>query len=82
MTPVIPATTKHAAKVGFVRTAAQSLSSAIPITVIAIGTTSDWLVGVSLGLGGAVATSVLAGSASYLSIIAKGIPDAYTSEGE
>ena len=77
MARVIPAATRHAAKVGFVRTAAQSLSSVIPTTGIAISLTSDFLVGAGLGAAGAVATAALAGGAAYLSIIAKGVPGAY-----
>ena len=74
---VIPANTKLAAKRGFVRTATQSLASVIPITAIAIPTTGDALLGVGLGVAGAVASAVLAGTASALSIISKGIPEDY-----
>ena len=74
---VIPANTKLAAKRGFVRTATQSLASVIPITAIAIPTTGDALIGVGLGVAGAVASAVLAGTASALSIISKGIPEDY-----
>lgn len=74
---VIPANTKLAAKRGFVRTATQSLASVIPITAIAIPTTGDALVGVGLGVAGAVVTALLAGAASALSIISKGIPEDY-----
>ena len=74
---VIPANTKLAAKRGFVRTATQSLASVIPITAIAIPTTGDALLGIGLGVAGAVATALLAGAASALSIISKGIPEDY-----
>ena len=74
---VIPANTKLAAKRGFVRTATQSLASVIPITAIAIPTTGDALLGVGLGVAGAVASAILAGAASALSIISKGIPEDY-----
>lgn len=74
---VIPANTKLAAKRGFVRTATQSLASVIPITAIAIPTTGDALVGIGLGVAGAVVTALLAGAASALSIISKGIPEDY-----
>ena len=74
---VIPANTKLAAKRGFVRTATQSLASVSPITAIAIPTTGDALIGVGLGVAGAVASAVLAGTASALSIISKGIPEDY-----
>ena len=74
---VIPANTKLAAKRGFVRTATQSLASVIPITAIAIPTTGDALVGIGLGVAGAVVTALLAGAASALSIISQGIPEDY-----
>lgn len=78
---VIPAATKLAAKRGFIRTFTQTLSSVIPITAIAIPTTGDALLGVALGVGGALVSSVLSGVASYLSITSSGIPDAYTNAG-
>ena len=74
---VIPANTKLAAKRGFVRTATQSLASVIPITAIAIPTTGDALVGIGFGAAGAIVTALLAGAASALSIISKGIPEDY-----
>lgn len=74
---VIPANTKLAAKRGFVRTATQSLASAIPITAIAIPTTGDALVGVGLGVAGALVTAALAGAASALMIVSKGVPEDY-----
>lgn len=75
--PIIPAATSLAAKRGFVRTFCQSLSSVIPITAITIPTTGDALIGVGLGVGGAIASALLAGGASYLSITANGIPKDY-----
>lgn len=77
MTKIVPDATKVAAKRGFIRTAAQSLAAVIPTTGIAISLTSEWLLGVGLGLGGAVLTALLAGSASYLSIISSGVPEDY-----
>ncbi len=74
---VIPAATKLAAKRGFIRTFTQTLSSVIPITAIAIPTTGDALLGVALGAGGALVSSVLAGAASYFSILSNGIPQDY-----
>lgn len=78
---VIPTETLLAAKRGFVRTATQTLSSVIPITAIAIPTTGDAGLGMALGAGGAVVSSVLAGAASALMIISKGIPDEYLKAG-
>jgi len=74
---IVPAAVKLAAKRGFVRTFTQSLASVIPITAIAIPTTGDALVGVGLGVAGALVTAVLAGTASFLSITSKGIPGDY-----
>lgn len=75
--PIVPAATKLAAKRGFIRTATQSLASVIPIAAITIPTTGDALLGVGLAAAGAVATAVLAGAASALSIISSGIPKDY-----
>lgn len=79
---VIPAKIKLAAKRGFVRTATQTLSSVIPITAIAIPTTGDAGLGLLLGAGGAIVSSVLAGAASALMIISAGIPDEYAAAAE
>lgn len=76
--PIVPAAVKLAAKRGFIRTATQSLASVIPIAAIAIPTTGDALLGLGLGVAGAVVTAILAGSASALSIISNGIPREYT----
>lgn len=74
---VIPASTKLAAKRGFIRTFTQTLSSVIPITAIAIPTTGDALLGLGLGAGGAIVSALLSGVASYLSILSNGIPEDY-----
>ena len=74
---VIPANTKLAAKRGFVRTATQSLASVIPITAITIPTTGDALLGVGLGVAGALVTAGLSGLASALAIISSGVPEDY-----
>ncbi|MDR6868436.1 hypothetical protein J2Y69_003052 [Microbacterium resistens] len=76
--PLIPVATVIAAKRGFLRTAANALASAIPIGAIAIGTTGDFWIGVGLGAAGAIASSILAGTASALSILSKGIPSDYS----
>lgn len=75
--PIVPEAVKLAAKRGFIRTATQSLASVIPITAIAIPTTGDALLGLGLGVAGAIVTAILAGSASSLSIVSKGIPEDY-----
>lgn len=74
---LIPADTKLAAKRGFIRTAAQSLASVIPTSAITITLTGDWLAGAGLGVASAIVTALLAGTASALSITAKGIPEDY-----
>lgn len=80
-TEIVPTATRLAAKRGFIRTATQSLASAIPTSAIAIVLSGDWLLGVGLGAGSAVVTAALAGLASYLSIISKGVPDEYVAAG-
>ncbi|MFT4156632.1 MAG: hypothetical protein QM630_01685 [Microbacterium sp.] len=75
--PIIPAATTLAAQRGFIRTAAQSLASVIPTSAIAIALSADWVLGVGLGVAGAVVTALLAGTASALSIISNGIPTDY-----
>ena len=80
-TAIVPAATRVAAKRGFVRTAAQSLSAAIPPSAIAVTLSGDWALGLGLGLAGGVVTALLAGAASYLSIISKGVPEEYIAAG-
>lgn len=74
---LVPVQTRVAAKRGFIRTAAQSLSSAIPTAAIAVTLSGDWALGLGLGLAGGAVTAVLAGAASYFSILSKGIPEDY-----
>ena len=80
-TEIVPAATKLAAKRGFIRTATQSLSAAIPTSAIAIALSGDWWLGVGLGVASAIATALMAGAASYLSIISKGVPEEYVAAG-
>lgn len=75
--PLVPTATQVAARRGFIRTAAQSLSSAIPTSAIAVTLSGDWALGLGLGLASGAVTAVLAGTASYLSILSKGIPEDY-----
>ena len=74
---LIPVDARRAAARGFIRTAAQSLSAIIPTSAIVLGLTGEWWQAAALGAGGAVATAVLAGLASYLSILSAGIPGDY-----
>ena len=78
---IVPAAVKLAAKRGFIRTATQSLSAAIPTSAIAIVLSGDWWLGVGLGVASAVTTALMAGAASYLSIISKGVPEEYVAAG-
>lgn len=77
MTTLIPANAHLAAKRGFIRTASQSLSAAIPTSAIAITLSGDWALGLGLGLAGGVVTALLAGATSYFSLLSKGIPEDY-----
>lgn len=77
---VIPADVRLAAKRGFIRTAAQSLASVIPLGAITIPTTGDALLGVGLAVGGALVSAALAGAASALSIISEGVPEEYQAD--
>ena len=74
---LIPVDATVAAKRAFVRTAAQSLASVIPTAAVVIGITGDWWLSAMLGAASAVVTALLAGSAAYLSILSKGIPEDY-----
>lgn len=74
---LIPADAQLAAKRGFIRTGAQSLSTAIPTSAITITLTGDWLLGAGLGVANAIVTAILAGAGSYFSILSKGIPADY-----
>jgi hypothetical protein len=75
---LVPHNVRTAAKRGFIRTATQSLASIIPTAAVTIGITGDWLLATGLSIASAVVTSALAGVASYLSILSKGIPEDYT----
>lgn len=69
---------RDAAKLGFIRTAGQTLSVGIPVAPI----TATAVLGVDMRLVaasivGIVLTSLAAGLASYLNILTKGIPQEY-----
>lgn len=81
--PTVPASVVKAAKRGFIRTTAQAyaatLSGGITVTaVLAIVTGEIDLL--TAGVTGAVAlvSPLIAGAASYLSIIGQGVPADYT----
>ena len=77
---LIPVDAQRAAARGFIRTFAQSLSALIPTSAIVVALTGDWWLAAGLGAAGAVATALMAGLASYLSILANGIPGDYEPE--
>lgn len=84
---IVPATVKLAAKRGFVRTTAQAyaatLTTGIPSATAIVALIQDptgWLLaGITVGL--AMVTPPVAGLASYLSIISKGVPEEYVAAG-
>lgn len=84
--PTVPAAVLRAAKRGFIRTTAQayatSLGGGITVTaILAIVTGQVDLLTAGVTAAVAVVSPPLAGLASYLSIIAKGVPEDYTAAG-
>jgi hypothetical protein len=85
MTSIVPAKTKIAAKRGFIRTTAQSygatLTTGISASVITgIATGEVQVVPTAITLAVALVAPVIAGAASYFSILGDGIPEDYTGE--
>ena len=79
---VIPSETKLAAKRGFVRTTAQAYATALATgisatTILAIVAGEEALVPVIITFAVTAVSPLLAGAASYLSIISKGMPAEY-----
>jgi len=75
---IVPDTTLIAAKRGFVRTSSQALATTIPtgaLTGMALSGADP--VAMAWSVAAAVISSVLAGAASYLSILSAGIPEEY-----
>lgn len=76
---LIPDATKVAAKRGFIRTAAQSLSGAAVLGGgLTLAFTSNALLAIAVAIASAVVDAVVTGAQSYFSIISKGIPVDYT----
>ena len=75
---LIPADAHLAAKRGFIRTTTQALAATIPTMGIGGAALSgaDWRV-IAWAVAAAVLSSLLAGAASYLSLLSKGIPEDY-----
>lgn len=82
MTDLIPDATEVAAKRGFIRTTAQAYAATIPAggisaaTIMSVVDSPDPVLIVAT-VASALLSPLLAGAASYLSILAKGIPDDY-----
>jgi hypothetical protein len=85
--PTIPTAVQVAAKRGFIRTTAQAYASTLTTGVsatvivgIVTGAVDPLITGITLGV--ALVSPLLAGAASYLSIISKGVPEDYTDAAE
>lgn len=82
---IIPPDTRTAAKRGFVRTTAQAFAASIPTagvsagTLVAVVQDPDPVILICTAVA-AIVSPLLAGAASYLSILSAGIPDAYKGE--
>lgn len=79
---LVPTQTIRAAKRGFIRTTSQALKATIPTGGITGAALSGGdLITIAWSVGAAVLSSLLAGTASYLDIISKGIPEDYQASG-
>jgi len=79
---LIPADTKAAAKRGFIRTASQSIATALgagisATAILSVASGEVDLVPTLITWGVAVATPFINGAQSYFSILSKGIPEDY-----
>lgn len=86
MTKTIPDEVRVAAKRGFVRTTAQSYATALAggisaTALLAIVAGEVPLTATLITWGVAAVSPLIAGAASYLSIISKGIPEDYQTSG-
>lgn len=80
--PVVPPAVKLAAKRGFVRTTAQSYAATLTTgisagVVLAIAKGEQALLPIVVTTAVALVSPLLAGAASYLSILSKGVPEEY-----
>lgn len=83
MSTLVPAATQIAAKRGFIRTTAQAYAATIPAggvsaAVLASVVANPDPVALIITAAAALLSPPLAGLASYLSILSKGIPEDYT----
>lgn len=76
-TTLVPQAVRTAARRGFIRTATQSLASLLPTSIVTVAVAGDWLLAAALSVTSALVTAALAGGASYLSILSKGVPADY-----
>lgn len=82
MTDLIPKATEVAAKRGFIRTTAQAYAATLSgaavtsATIVAVVTDPDPLL-IAAPIIAGVITPIIAGAASYFSILSKGIPGDY-----
>ncbi|GAB3616036.1 hypothetical protein GCM10027416_05930 [Okibacterium endophyticum] len=79
---LIPASVKTAAKRGFIRTTSQAYATALAggisasVIIATLQGGADWAaIGITVGV--TVVSPLLAGAASFLSIISKGVPEEY-----
>jgi hypothetical protein len=83
--PIVPPDVRIAAKRGFIRTTAQSYAATLTTgitaaTAIALYNGEIEIIPTAITAAVALVSPLLAGAASYLSIISKGIPEDYTGE--
>ncbi|MEV5001928.1 hypothetical protein [Nocardioides sp. LML1-1-1.1] len=79
---IVPARTRTAAKRGFIRTTAQAYAATLTTglsasVVVGIATGEVQFIPTLVTVGVSLASPLLAGGASYLSILSSGIPDDY-----
>lgn len=79
---IVPARTSTAAKRGFIRTTAQAYAATLTTglsasVVLGVVTGEVQLIPTLVTVGVSLASPLLAGGASYLSILSSGIPDDY-----
>ncbi len=79
---IVPARTRTAAKRGFIRTTAQAYAATLTTglsasVVLGVVTGEVQLIPTLVTVGISLASPLLAGGASYLSILSSGIPDDY-----
>ena len=74
---LVPDRTQIAARRALIRTAAQSLSSALAIGTVTVFLDTGWLFKVLVFVGGVAVTALLAGLSAYFNVLSNGIPEDY-----